>query len=130
NVRGDKLEVIRESLRSSKLNTTIETLRTAEALWRTACRRIASASLFLGRAWLVAARVEDEVGITIVKRTVLNHVDHRAIDAASAERNVVADFVFGTERNFPDALGLQTRIQRRGVRAQVCRTSANSRNDE
>src|SRR6185369_407515 len=74
-VRSDELEVIRKSLGGAELDSTIETLSTAKALRSTRNAGIAGASCFFSGARADAARVEDEVGVAIIERTVFNDVD-------------------------------------------------------
>src|ERR1051325_9614310 len=127
-VRRDELEVIRKSLRGGELDSTIEALCATKALWSVA--RTTRASRFFSGARAETARVEDEVGVAIVERTVFDDVDHGTINPAAAENDVVADFILATEREFADALGLQTRIGRSCIRAQVSGSSADARNDQ
>src|SRR5689334_23933058 len=64
-VGSDELEVIRKPLRRRELNRAIETLSAAEALRSVA--RTTRAGCFFSGARTQTARVEDEVGVTIVE---------------------------------------------------------------
>src|SRR5690242_389265 len=66
-VGSDELEVIRKSLRSGELDTTVETLSASKALRSTAGSRISIASIFFSRPRSDSARVENEVGVTIIE---------------------------------------------------------------
>src|SRR5690242_5160609 len=73
-VRSDELEVIRKSLGSGELDCAVEALSATETLRSTTSRRITSASRFFSGSRSNTARVEDEVGIAIIERTVFNDV--------------------------------------------------------
>ena len=92
-VGSDKLEVIRKSLIRRELDCPVKTLRATKALRRAGNRWIAGAGCFFSGARSDTAGVEDEVGIAIVERTVFDDVNHRAINTASSENYIAADFI-------------------------------------
>ena len=113
-VGSDELIVVRKALRGRKLDGAVKTLSASETARRTG-NTVTRCSL--GCARLVAARIEDEVGVAVVKRAILDHVSHVTIDAPSSDGQVLNDLVFKAHRTFTDTLRLETWIDRSSIRA-------------
>src|SRR5512140_1048807 len=90
-VRSDELIVIRKSLGGRNLDSAVKTLSASETTWLTSVGDIAIARKPLGGAGLVPTGVEDEVGITVVERTILDHITHVTIDTSGADGEVLDD---------------------------------------
>src|SRR5881394_191787 len=123
-VRTDELPVIGEALGRGDFKRAIETLRASETTRQTAGSRVAFASGALGRARLVAARIEDKVGVAVIERAVFYDVPFVAINPAEAQRQILGNFVLNTHGVFTDAGWLETWIKRCRIRAQVHRSEA------
>src|SRR5436853_6347985 len=113
--------MVRESLRSRKFNRAVETLGATETTRDAARRRIAGTRISFGGTGFVTARIENEVGIAIVERTVFDYVAHVAIDTTNAKRDVLVYFILQTHAVFANALRLQAGIEWRGIGAEVSR---------
>src|ERR1051325_550674 len=84
-VGRDELPVVGEALRRRDLERAVVAARAAEA----ADARSGARDVFGRLAVTSAARIEDEVGVAVVERAVLDDVALRAVDAAEAEREVL-----------------------------------------
>src|SRR5439155_22076661 len=96
-VRSDELPMVRKPLGSGNFDRAIETLCAAEATRYTAGGWVAFAGGALGRARLVASRIEEEVGVAVIERAVFYDVPFMAIHAAEAQRQILDHFVFQTD---------------------------------
>src|SRR5207253_5162581 len=63
--------------------------------------------------------VEDEVGVAVVERAVLDNVALRAVDAAHPEGEVLQGRVLDAGRPLVNGLRLQVRVNRSAVAAEV-----------
>src|SRR6476646_8424939 len=126
-VRRDELEVIRKSLRSSELNCSVKALGASETLRSAARRWVTSAGILFSGAGPNATRVEDEIRVAIVERTIFDDVNVRAIDTARTDRDVVADLIFETGSVFTKALRLESGIWRGSIGAQIGGSAADDR---
>src|ERR1043165_4693 len=128
-VRSNELEIVRKSLRCGELDSAIETLSASKALRRARRigRWITSTGIFFSCARSDTTRIEDEVGVTVVERTVFDNVDHGAVSAPSAEHHVAANFKLGASRVLTNALRLQTDIGRSRISAEIDSASADTR---
>src|SRR5437660_2152672 len=77
-VRRDQLPVLAEALGGGELERAVVAARVAEAT----DGRVAAGLVFRRLAAAAAAGVEDEVGVAVVERAVLDDVDLVAVDAA------------------------------------------------
>src|SRR5262249_28341182 len=66
-----------------------------------------------------AARIEEEVVVAVVERTVLDDVVLCAVDAANAEGQVPEGLIFHAGSILIDCLRPQTRIHRRSVAPEI-----------
>ena len=89
-IGSDELIVVSKPLRGCELDGAVETLRAAETA-RRAGGTLARCSL--GRAGLVAAWIEDEVRVAIIKRAIFDHVSHVPINSTGTEGEILFDLV-------------------------------------
>src|SRR5882757_6609180 len=116
-----------KSLGSGELNRAIETLRatkTTRSVHRSVRIRTALASLLLSCTRLIPSRIEEEVVVAVVKRTIFYDVSLMPVHASDTESQVLNDFIFKTSGVFTDAGRLKTRIDGGGRRAEVNRREA------
>src|SRR2546421_4455938 len=102
-VGSDELIIVRKALRRRNLDGAVKTLSSAETARRTGG---AFTRCSLSCARLVASRIEDEVGVAVIKRSILDHISHVTIDSSTSDGQILGDLIFKTHRSFANALRL------------------------
>ncbi len=93
-----------EPFGSGKFERSVKALGASEAPGRAACDWIAGARSLFGSPWSNSTRIEDEVSIAIIKRSVLDDIDHALVDPAASDDKISAELILNAQYKLSSAL--------------------------
>src|SRR4030095_9861403 len=122
NIRRHERVVVCEPSTKREFQTAIETSSTAKALMEINAGLILGVSVYTTRSRRKRlARIEQEVCITVIERTVFDNRSLCTVDTASSEREIAHELMLESGGKFVDRLRLQTDVDRSRISTQVSR---------